>query len=219
LSSGCQRGFLQKGNNMPLYFLLLDAAAFHTAIKPALVASWRQRSFAPCRELCRQLQVNVQAFTQRYHLGSELPLLAAAADGALTFDRVLWQHLAGEMLWFGAADIPEIITSPEVLTVLLADERARQTLYGSQDLLFGGGYYRPDHAGWNDTAAVAQLADYLAGVRPGTWTADVLIGLPQFVDDRERAEELEFVRDWFASLVELYGQAAQRRQIVVCETL
>jgi hypothetical protein len=202
---------------MPLYFLLLDANAFHAQIRPALTASWRQRSFVPIRELSGQLHAQVQAFTARYHLGSEQPLLAAVANSALMFDRVLWQHLAGELLWFSAADIPEIITSPDALSGLLADERVNQVLYGSHDLRFGGGFYRPDQAGWNDTHEVAQLANFLANVRPGSWTADGLAAMPEFADDLDRAEEVEFVRDWFGAMVELYCQASQRRQVVICE--
>jgi hypothetical protein len=202
---------------MPLYFLLMDSGAFHTQIRPALTASWRQRSFVPVRELSRQLQEQVQAFTNRYHLGSEQPLLAAVANTALAFDRVLWQHLAGELLWFSAADIPEIITSPDSLISLLADQRVHQVLYGSHDLQFGSGFYRPDQAGWNDCHEVTQLANFLASVRPGAWSADALAAMPQFADDLDRDEEVEFVRDWFGALVELYCQASRRRQVVICE--
>jgi hypothetical protein len=202
---------------MPLYFLLLDAGVFHTRIRPALAASWRQRSFQPCRELCRQLQEQVQAFTQRFQLGSDAPLVATVASAALPFDRAFWQHLAGELLWFSATDIPEISTSPEALCCLLPDERCRRTLFGSHDIQFGGGYYRPDQAGWNDSADVTELADYLAAVRSAAWTALELARMMELADEADRAEELEYVRDWFPALVELYGQAAQRGQIVLCE--
>jgi hypothetical protein len=201
---------------MPLYFLVLDADLFHHAIRPALAAGWRQRRFTACQDLCQQFLRQAQTFKERYHLGNDPPLLAGVADGTLPFDRTLWQHLAGELLWFGAADIPEITTSPEGLTYLLADPRTHRVLYGTHDLAFAGGFYRPDRAGWNDTADVAQLADFLAAVRPETWTADALAAMAT-LDEGDRAEEVEFVRDGFAALVELYRQAAGRRQVIVCE--
>jgi hypothetical protein len=209
--------FSEMTKSMPLYFLLLDSDAFHRQITPALTASWRQRSFVPVRELARQLQAPIQTFTKRYHLGGEQPLLAAVANTGLAYDRVLWQHVAGELLWFSAADIPEIITSPDALNGLVADQRVNQVLYGSHDLRFGGGFYRPDQVGWNDTHDIAQFANFLARVRPESWTTDALAGMPQFADHLDRAEEVEFVRDWFGALVELYCQASQRRQVVICE--
>ena len=37
------------------YFLLLDGALFAERMRPALAASWRRRSFEPCREFCAAL--------------------------------------------------------------------------------------------------------------------------------------------------------------------
>jgi hypothetical protein len=204
---------------MSLYFLLLDAEVFHKHLRPMLIASWRQRSFAPCRTYCGQLQAQAYDFSARYHLGTAEPLLAAVARSDLPFDRLLWQHLAGELLWYGAADIPEISTSPEALVCLVPDRRIVQALNGSGDLAFGGGYYRPDQAGWNDLPDVRLLADFLGSLRPGDWHASALAGMDELADEVDRAEELEFVRDWFPELVQLYRDAAGQRQIVVCERL
>ena len=48
---------------------------------------------------------------------------------------------------------------------------------GSRDLTFGAAVYRPEHAGYNNAADVARLADYLAAVRPEHWTPADLAGL------------------------------------------
>jgi Domain of unknown function (DUF1877) len=216
---------------MPLYFLLLDHAAFHQRLRPALAASWRQRSFEPCRAFCADLLPAALAFAERYHTGRDGLLLAQVAGG-LPFDRDFWRALAGELLWFSAADIPELQTAPDTLCALLAPDQVgqdpcprdrfapiQQAHYGARDLVFGGGYYRPEHAGYNDAADVARLAEYLAAVDPQRWTPAELAVLPDLADKEERAEELEYVRDWFPALRELYQQARAHDQIVVCELL
>src|SRR4051812_32843763 len=104
---------------MPLYHLLLDAAAFHDRIRPALSAAWLQRSFASCRALCESLLPAARSFAERYHLGSDEPLLAQVGRG-LPFDRAFWRHLAGEILWYSATEIPEFETAPDSLCCLLA---------------------------------------------------------------------------------------------------
>src|SRR4051794_1842239 len=110
---------------MPLYFLLLDAPLFHDAIRPALAAAWRQRTFEPCRPLAAQLEPAVRAFTERYHLGTEEPLLAQVRR-SLPFDRHYWTLLAGEVLLYAAAEVPEIQVAPETLCCLLAPAQYRQ---------------------------------------------------------------------------------------------
>jgi hypothetical protein len=216
---------------MPLYFLLLDGRLFHQAIRPALAAAWRRRSFEPCRPLAARLEPAVRAFVERYHLGAEEPLLTQVARG-LSFDRHFWTLLAGEALLYGAAEVPEFQTAPETLCCLLAPEQFRegevprerfapiqQAHFGSRDLDFGGKLYRPEYAGYNDTADVARLAAYLGGVDPGRWSPADLTLLPGLADDEERAEELEFARDWFPALRDLYRRAEAQGQIVVCELL
>src|SRR5205814_5459070 len=96
-------------DGMGLYFLLLDGRLFREAIRPALAAAWRQRSFEPCRSLAAQLEPAVRAFTTRYHLGTDEPLLAQVPRG-LPFDRHFWTLLAGEVLLYAAAEAPDIQT-------------------------------------------------------------------------------------------------------------
>jgi hypothetical protein len=216
---------------MPLYHLLLDTTAFHDRIRPALSAAWLRRSFGPCRALCEALLPAARSFADRYRLGPEEPLLARAARG-LTFDRDFWRHLVGEVLWFSASEIPEFETAPESLRCLLAPERhagptanrerfapIEQAHYGARDLVFGGACYRPDQAGYNDTPDVERLAAYLDALAPETWTAAGLAALEGVEGEADRAEELEYVRDWFPSLRELYRRARERREVVVCEIL
>jgi hypothetical protein len=138
--------------------------------------------------------------------------------------------LAGEILLYGAASVPEIVTAPDTLGRLLAPGQddspsrpgfapIRQAHFGARDLVFGGGFYRPDAAGWNDTGDVARLADYLATIDPTRWTAADLAGLREFADEDERADELAFAREAFPALRDLYRAACEAGQVVVCELL
>jgi hypothetical protein len=216
---------------MPLYHLLLEASSFHDRIHPALAATWLRRSFEPCRPLCDALLPAARSFAERYRLGPDEPLLAQVARG-LPFDRDFWRHLVGEVLWYSAAEIPEFESAPESLCCLLAPQRygertmvrerfapIEQAHYGARDLVFGGAYYRPDHAGYNGTLDVERLAEYLDALDPQTWTVSGLTPLEGVASEEDRAEELEFVRDWFPALRDLYRRARDRRQIVVCEIL
>ncbi len=210
---------------MPLYFLPHDAARFHQEIRPALSATWRRRSFEPARALCAALATAAVAFAERYHTGNEEPLLTRVAGGtAVPFDRDVWRLLVGEVLLYGAASVPDLLTAPETLSHLLgAGENAaapiRQAHYGSHPLAFGGGFYRPDAAGYNDVADVARIADYLAAVDTARWTVNDLAGLPDFADNEEAAEELEFARQALPLLAGMYGEATQASQVVLCESL
>jgi hypothetical protein len=216
---------------MALYLLSLKARIFHEAIHPALSASWRQRSFEPCRSLCISLLPAVESFAQRYHTGAEEPLIVQVNPG-LPFDRVFWRALVGEVLWYSADEIPEFQTAPETLGALLAPGAPvvgdvprdqftpiHQAHFGARDLVFAGGFYRPDHAGFNDTDDVARLASYLAGVDPDLWTVADLRGIAELADDEERSEELQFVREWFPSLQDFYRQASAQGQLIVGEVL
>jgi hypothetical protein len=214
---------------MPLYFLLHDAERFHQTIRPALAAAWRRRDFGPCRSLCAALAPAAADFARRYHTGPDEPLLAQVARGAVPFDRAVWRLLVGEALLYGAAAVPEVVTAPDTVCHLLApgqDESVsrpqfapiRQAHFGARDLVFGGGFYRPEAAGYNDRADVTRLADDLAAVDPSRWTADALDGLRPFRDD-ERDDELAFAREVFPPLVELYQGARNAGQVIVCEVL
>jgi hypothetical protein len=201
---------------MALYFLLLDAEPFHAAIVPPLAAAWKQRSFAPCGPLCASLVPTAADFARRYFLGAEEPLLAAVVRG-LPFTAQRWQALAGEVLWFAAADVPEIPTAPETLLRLLGEANRlaiQQAHHGSRDLTFGSAFYRPGFAGYNDREDVARLAAWLAGIDPAAWDSFLL---DDIAEPEERAEEREYARQGFLALRELYLQADARGHIVVCE--
>jgi hypothetical protein len=216
---------------MPVYYMLLDADLFSRRMRPALAASWRQRNFDPCRSLCLELAPAARAFADRFHAGHEEPLLCkVAAD--LPFDRHFWQLLVGELLLYAAAEIPEIEVAPETLCALLAPENhpsevvpracfapIQQAHFGTRQLLFGTRCYRPEHAGYNDVQDVARLHEYLVRQTPEHWTVTGLAGLRDIINDQERQEELEFAREWFPALRDLYQRAAAHDQFVVCEIL
>jgi hypothetical protein len=214
---------------MPLYFLLLDADRFHERIVPALAASRRQRNFAPCRDLCTELLPAVEAFRQRYHLGPDEALVSQVLRG-LPFDVDFWRSLAGEVLLYSAAEVPEFQTAPDTLCCLLAPERYRegdvvrerlapiqQAHFGTRDLVFGSAFYRPDDAGWNDRADVTRLAEYLSAVDPERWQPADLLTLPEVADADEAAEELLFARERFVPLREMYERAVAAGHLVICE--
>jgi hypothetical protein len=128
--------------------------------------------------------------------------------------------------------MPEVPLSPETLGCLLAPaydgEVARhrgwlapvkQACYGSRDLVFGGKYYRPEQVGWNDHADVTCLAADLAGIDPAVCDVADLLPLRGMASEAETEEELEFVREWFPALRELYQQAQAERNVVICERL
>ncbi len=215
---------------MAEYFLCLDGERFTRQIRPALAASWRQRQFEPCRELCRELLPAAHDYADRYHTGEEEPLLARIACG-LPFDRACWRLLVSEVLLFAAVEIPEFQTNAETLCCVLAPEQYRsedmdrarlapiqQVLRGSRDLTFGSAVYRPEHTGYNNAEDLARLAEYLTSVRPEQWTIADLRELRE-VDDDERADELAFVREWFPVLVELYQRLHALKRIVVIESI
>ncbi|MCS6852589.1 MAG: hypothetical protein NZ700_15645 [Gemmataceae bacterium] len=214
---------------MALYFMIWDAATFEGLVRPTLAECWRRRSFAAAVELCNRLRPAMMTFGEHYRVAVETSILAQVVAG-LRFDHARWRALVGEILFFGARDIPEILTSPETLRCLLAptappdgprNEFApiQQAHFGSRDLVFGGAIYRPEHAGWNDPTDVRRLADYLASVDPQSWSPDDLLSLPCLAGPEERADELALVRDWFPALADLYLQAARRGDVIVAEEL
>jgi hypothetical protein len=214
---------------MAVYFLVLDCQPFHQEILPALASSWQARSFEPGRALCEKVLTRARDFAERYYITTE-PLLAQVSKG-LPFNRLFWQHVAGELLWYSAVDIPEMQTSPETLTLLLApkaqnwSDNARsqwpaivQAHWGSRDLRIGATVYRPDQAGVNDAGDVARLSDYLNSIRPETWRAADLAAVPDLPEE-EREEELAYLRDWFGPLQAMYAHAAELKRVIICETL
>jgi hypothetical protein len=216
---------------MPLYFLVHDAEQFHHSIRPALAAGWQQRSFAPCRPLCGSLVAAARDFAERFHVAPEEALLFQVAQG-LPFDRNYWRLLVGEVMLYGAADVPEFPTAPDSLCCLLAAEHYREQRttreqfaaiqrahFGARDLVLGSAFYRPEHAGYNDSPDVAGLAEYLRAVGPEQWSVAGLRDWREASDDEERAEELEFARECFATLREFYQRTAAAGQLIVCELL
>jgi hypothetical protein len=216
---------------MPLYFLALDAEAFHRRLRPGLAESWRQRSFAACRPLAAMLAPATAAFCQRYQINPGEMLLGRPV-GDLPFDRALWQHLVGEILWVSAAAIPDLETTPEALACLLGADPLpeagldrsslapiQQVYLGARDLSFGGAFYRPAAAGYNDCEDVSRLADFLSTVDATAWSSDVLAVLPGLAQEQERVEELELVKEWLPALQDVYRRAQRFGQIIVCETV
>jgi hypothetical protein len=210
---------------MLLYFYLLRAAFFRECLRPALVAAWRRRSFVPCRELCAQVVA-----TSVQHVPPDAIL--RQVSGGLPFAREFWHALVGEVILFGAQDMPLVQASPQTLCCLLAPEQycaadvpraafapIQQVHFGSRDLAFGGAYYRPDRAGYNDETDVRRLTSYLEGVDPAAWHEEMLQPIAELPTASEREEELAFVRDWWTPLVDVYRSAIERSCIVVCEEM
>src|SRR5262245_4296135 len=94
-------------------------------MRPALAASWLRRSFEPCRALCGSLLPRVGEFTRRYHVSEGESLVAQVVRG-LVFHRDFWRALAGELILYGADEVPEFQTCPDTLCCLLAPEQHRK---------------------------------------------------------------------------------------------
>jgi hypothetical protein len=214
---------------MQHYFFVLDGAWFHERLRPALAASWRKKSFQPCQVLCRELAASARAFAETYHVSADGSLVAAIAAG-LPFDRNIWRGLVGEALLYGATEIPEIQTAVESLTCLLAPDRGpdpygpreqfapiHQAYFGSRDLRFGGGFYRPEQVGLNDHADVRRLSDYLATLDSAAWTIADLEAVSGLTDSESREAELEYLRECLPALCRLYERARDQGQVTVCE--
>jgi hypothetical protein len=212
------------------YFLLLNGTLFDDLFRPVLAASWRTRSFEPCREFCRTLLPRVEEFDSRHHIREGESLVEQVVRG-LAFHRDFWRALVGELLFYAAEDIPEFQTCPDTLCCILAPEHYRiqeqprdrlaliqQAHRGSRDLVFGPAVYRPEHCGYNDRADVARLADYLRSVNPSRWKAEDLAPLTELRED-EREEELQIAQEWFEPLREMYRRAAAAGQVIVHEIL
>jgi hypothetical protein len=208
---------------MLLYFYLLSATFLHEKMRPALAESWRRRSFDPCRELCAEVLARAARPVP------EDSLLQPVVRG-LPFAREFWHGLAGELLVHGCADMPLVQTSPSTLCCLLAPEQyhagdvprvafapIQQVHFGSRDLRFGGAFYRPEHAGYNDAADIARLLRYLEAIDPSAWHEAMLLSMSEFPTGEDRAEELAFVRDWWPPLVGMYRDADAEGHAVVCE--
>ena len=79
--------------------------------------------------------------------------------------------------------------------------------------LRAGGFDALDHSSITIASISAGIVqDFQLGANIGYYWGNNFI-------DAERAEELEYVREWFPALVELYRSAAACSHIVVCECL
>ena len=211
---------------MPHLIYPIDAGFFHQRIRPTLAECRRKRSFEPGRELCRELLANVRAYHDDYHGLAGKTLVEHVVDG-LSFDRQVWRAVVGEVLIFAAQELPLLRLAPDTLCCLLSEPAAQarglkspvqQVLHGSRDLIFAGGFYRPDFAGFNDVVDVVRLTEYLEKIDSDQWRPDDLAALPQFADEEDRAEEIDFVRENWPSLVAVYQKSRASECIVVCES-
>jgi hypothetical protein len=203
---------------MPLYFMLHDAERFETLIRPALAASRRQRSFAPCEALRSALAAAIEQFVSNNRIRpEELILLNLRPD--MPFNQNTWRMLAGEVLLAAADEMPEVPDVEESLVHRLGDDPSIQQAYhGTHALCFGGGWYRPDHAGYNDLGDVRRLADFLSSVDPDAWTGDFRPGDGPICMD-ERYDDLIYTRQGLKTLTDLYSLAKTGRQLIVCEEI
>jgi hypothetical protein len=211
------------------YFLVHDRNILEQQLRPALAAAWRQRSFAPCLAVCREWKGAANDYARRYHVNPD-GILLFEVEQALTFDRGSWRSLAGELLLFGACEVPEIPRHVDTLLPMFAlasDEDVprpqrsaiHQSLFGSRDLVFGPAVYRPEHSGYNDAGDVVRLADYLTSIRPENWTAADFPSIAGLPDEEDRAFEIDFAREWLAVLAALYRRSSEKGRVIVLENL
>jgi hypothetical protein len=205
----------------------ISASLFTERIRPVLAKCRVEGSFTAGKGLFEELLPRIHEYHASYHGLASETLVEQAIHG-LPFDSAVWRAVVGEVMLFAADDLPLLRLSPLALCCLLAggndDEKSRerfapiqQVLFGSRDLLFAGYCYRPDSAGFNDLADVGRLNEFLQAVDPGCWRPDDLLKMTDLPDDEERAEELEFVRQGWPDLVEMYRSANDKKQIIVCE--
>jgi|HubBroStandDraft_4_1064222.scaffolds.fasta_scaffold270497_2 hypothetical protein len=202
------------------YFMVLPGDWYRQLLVPALQECWLRRNFLPAEAICRELSAVAREFVQND--ASELPVSLQVVSG-LQFRPEYWKLLVGELLLFGAAELPELETPlrsyAAVMHQHLSDSRysfqpIQQAVQGSRDIRFGT-YYRPEHAGWNDETDVLRLATQLAAIDPTKWVSDDLAG--EGVEDRD--DELAFLREWFPRLTETYQRAADLNRVIVCEEM
>src|SRR5262249_52766664 len=137
----------------------------------------------------------------------------------MPFDRNTWRIIAGEVLLLAAAEVPEIPDVEETLVELHGEDTSIHRAYhGTHTLCFGGGWYRPDQAGYNDTDDVMHVACWLASIDPNTWSPNRLSG-HGYTQEEERQEELAFTSQAFKQLTAVYDRARTRGQLIVCEVI
>lgn len=208
-----------------IYFHIHDARWFHDDFVPALTNCRQRRSFVPCQKLCHYLSTTARDYCERFHVG-EQPLITRI-DG-LPYAPDLWRLLVGELLVFGALDLPEFEQAPELLCRLAGAElgehplRAqfgsmRQAHYGARDLSFGAAVYRPQTVGWNDAEDMARIADYLNSLAVESWSASMLKAPATAVEDADLEQELVYAQDCLPDLKRIYREAAIAGHLIVAE--
>jgi hypothetical protein len=211
--------------------MILDAAWFQEALRPALSAAWLERSFAPCQRICQTLVPRSRALALECRLGEGELLLPLVAQG-LAFDRHFWPMVTWECLFFGAAEVAHMQVPQQAYFYLLSGgpqtsgPRSRacftpieQAVFGTSDLTFGRKFYRPLRAGFSGLDQVGRLAAYLEAQQPQEWRAEQLLGMQELLTDDDREEELAFAREWFPSLVEWYRRAFELRGVVISDSV
>jgi hypothetical protein len=207
---------------MANYFLLHDGEAFETQLRPGLAACRQHRSFQPVLAYCHQLLPRVREFDSRHRIADGMSLIERVADG-LPYQHQFWRALVGELLFYAAAEIPELPTCLDTLCILLPKQGREpspilQAHRGSRPLTLGLSVYRPEHCGFNNGDDISRLAKYLASIDPSCWCAEDLTGMKDLTPD-DREEELAIARDWFPLLCDLYSQASRKGQVIVHEIL
>lgn len=203
---------------MPPYFYLLDTSFFLETALPTLAACQRGHTFAPLIAVLPFLRIPAGDYS----------ILGQAE--AMPFDRHVLQAVVGQVLIFGARDMPRLPLDPPSVVALLAPDQfghpatdrsslapIQQVFWGSRDLMIGNKAFRPYHVGWNNADDVRRLSNYLESVVPDAWSPEALLPVPTLPQAEDRAEELALIRDWWPELVSLYRRAYEERGVVVCE--
>src|SRR5262245_132729 len=100
------------------YFMAIPRNWFHERLSRSLRSCWRERSFAPVVEICRELAFSARSFVQLGSEGETSPLTLLVPNG-LTFDPNRWRTVAGELMLFGAAELPELETPLDSYSAVL----------------------------------------------------------------------------------------------------
>jgi hypothetical protein len=203
-----------------VYFMAIPGPWFRQLLIPALGECLRERTFRPVESICRDLRATAVQFVQS---GSELSPVALEVLEGLKFNIDLWRILAGELMLFGAEELPELETPLDMYATVLGERLSevrgefppiQQAIEGSRDVWFGA-FYRPEHAGWNDEDDVRRLARWFSSVNPEQWKATRLPDAPP--EDQE--DDIAFLREWFAELASMYQRSVDSGRVIVCERM
>ena len=205
------------------YFFLVPAGRFHELILPALAASWRHKALAPLVDLVRRKDSAVPATP---YLGYEVQSMSLQVPNGIPFRHDLWRIFFAEALISNAIEMPQIetplCTYAKLLGQELSEDRTtfvpiQRAVLGGRELTAGGGFYRPDAAGWNDSTDVEWLDTWLTQVNTSNWSE---LSLDMSAEPGDgRSDELQFALEWFPDLCGLYRRAHDIAAVVVTEEL